>query len=443
MPTDYLDFELCIEREGQQYRATVVRSPAGEASYTFSHPFSDLELENFVLRMGATGRGQRRIDSPEMQLARQFGGRLYEAVFRGDVRASFVSSQHEAGRQGRGLRLKLRLEAPELINVPWEYLYDNALGRFLSLFEDTPVVRYAEMRGRVVPLSVKPPLSVLVMISSPQDYPALDVEREQANVEAALGELAGAGLLTMTRVEEATLPALAEVLLRGQYHVFHYIGHAGFDERSQDGVLVLEDGAGRSRLASGERLAVLLGNHPAMRLALLNACEGARTSSDDPFAGTATTLVRTGGVPAVIAMQFPITDEAAVTFARGFYTALSVGRPVDAAVTQARLAVFAQGSDVAWGTPVLYMRAPDGHIFDVEPLAAEEQVARQQAAATAPREGAPAPEPAGAPERAAEALQEEAASQEGEAAPPPARPPRPTTLPEEIPPRGKPTDLPI
>ena len=124
-----------------------------------------------------------------MQLARQFGSRLYEAVFRGDVRASFVSSQHEAQRQGRGLRLKLCLEAPELINVPWEYLYDNALGRFLSLFEGTPVVRYAEMRGRVAPLSVKPPLSVLVMISSPQDYAELDVEREQANVQAALGEL--------------------------------------------------------------------------------------------------------------------------------------------------------------------------------------------------------------------------------------------------------------
>jgi hypothetical protein len=416
MPADYLDFDLHIEREGQQYRASVVHSPAGQASHTFSHPFSDLELENFVLRMGATGRGQRRIDSPEMQLARQFGSRLYEAVFRGDVRASFVSSQHEAQRQGRGLRLKLCLEAPELINVPWEYLYDNALGRFLSLFEGTPVVRYAEMRGRVAPLSVKPPLSVLVMISSPQDYPDLDVEREQANVQAALGELVEAGLLTITRMEQATLPALADHLLRGQYHVFHYIGHAGFDQRRQDGVLVLEDGTGRGRLASGERLAVLLGNHPAMRLALLNACEGARTSSDDPFAGTATTLVRTGGVPAVIAMQFPITDEAAVTFARGFYTALSVGRPVDAAVTQARLAVFAQGSDVAWGTPVLYLRASDGRIFDVERAAA--------------------PEPAGVPERAADA------PPEGETAPPPAKPPRPTTLPEEITPRGRPTDLP-
>lgn len=399
---EYLDFELCINKEGQQYRATVVRSPAGEASYTFSAPFSDLELENFVLRLGATHRGTRRISSPEMQTARQFGSKLFEAVFRGDVRANFVSSQHEAQGQGLGLRLKLRLDAPELINYPWEYLYDGSLGRFLSLFEDTPIVRYIDMRARTVPLSVKPPLSILLMISNPKDHRRLDVDRERANVQAALGSLADAGTLTMTWLEEATLPALATSLLRGRFHIFHYIGHAGFDEHSQDGFLVLEDQEGLGVLTSAERLAVLLGNHPTLRLVLLNACEGARTSCDDPFAGAATSLVRTGEVPAVVAMQFPITDEAAITFARGFYSALSAGRPVDAAVTQARLAIFAEGNDVEWGKPVLYMRAPDGHIFDLEPIAPEEELPL----------------------------------------PPAAKPPRPTTLPEEITRPGRPKDLP-
>lgn len=380
---DYLDFELCIDKEGQQYKATVIRSPAGEASHTFTIPFSDLEVENFVLRLVATHRGMRRISSPEMQAARQFGSKLFEAVFRGDVRVSFASSQHEAKRQGLGLRLKLRLDAADLINIPWEYLYDASLGRFLSLFEDTPIVRYIEMRGHTVPLSVEPPLSVLLMISSPRDYGELKVDRERANVAAALGSLVDAGTLTITWMEEATLPALATYLLRGRYHIFHFIGHGGFDEHSQDGVLVLEDAEGRGDLTSGERLAVLLGNHPTLRLVLLNACEGARTSRDDPFAGTATTLVRTGEVPAVVAMQFPITDQAAITFAHGFYSALSAGRPVDAAVTQARLAIFAEGNDVEWGMPVLYMRAPDGHIFDVETRPSQEPAGPQRAPETA------------------------------------------------------------
>jgi hypothetical protein len=65
-------------------------------------------------------------------------------------------------------------------------------------------------------------------------------------------------------------------------------------------------------------------------------------------------------------MQLAITDVAAIAFGRGFFNALSVSKPVDAAVTQARLAIFASGNDVEWGTPVLYMRSPDGYIFNVQ-----------------------------------------------------------------------------
>lgn len=503
---EYLDFELCIEQEGQQYQANVVRSPTGEASQIFSLPFSDLELENFVLRLGVSRRGTRRISSAEMESSRQFGGRLFESVFRGDVRASFVSSQHEARRQGRGLRLKLRLEAPELFNVPWEYLYDSSLGRFLSLFEDTPIVRYLDVPRQMPPLAVDPPLSVLAMLSSPTDHPRLNVEGEKASLQQAVQALVDAGLLRVAWLEAATLPALADALLHRQYHILHFVGHGGFDERAQDGVLVLEGPNRQGRLVSGERLAVLLGNHPTMRLAFLNACEGARTSREDPFAGTATSLVRTGGVPAVVAMQFAISDEAAILFAEGFYAALSVGRPVDAAVTQARLSIFASGNDVEWGKPVLYMRAPDGRIFDVAALSAEAPVASQRVS-TAPSpderreallanlyqqasarlaerdwhkantllleltELAPAyrdaqalldQSKAGLQQQEAERLRQDAAArlaraQEAEAvqeaareqerlaerrSQAPAAPPRPTTLPEEIRRQGKPSDLP-
>jgi non-specific serine/threonine protein kinase len=68
----------------------------------------------------------------------------------------------------------------------------------------------------------------------------------------------------------------------------------------------------------------------------------------------------------VIAMQFEITDGAAIAFAQWFYAAIASGYPVDAALTEARKAIYAQGHGVEWGTPVLYMRAPDGRIFDIE-----------------------------------------------------------------------------
>jgi len=168
-------------------------------------------------------------------------------------------------------------------------------------------------------------------------------------------------------VPGATLSDLRKQLRQGTYHIFHFIGHGGFDERTQDGVLLLEDEARRGRRVSGHDLSMLLHNHRWLRLAILNACEGARTSRHDIFAGTAQSLVQQG-MPAVIAMQFEITDQAAITFAEEFYTALADGYPVDAAVVDARMAIFADGNDVEWGTPVLYMRSPDGRIFDVTPV---------------------------------------------------------------------------
>ncbi len=97
-------------------------------------------------------------------------------------------------------------------------------------------------------------------------------------------------------------------------------------------------------------------------LVVLNACEGARSDPTDPFAGTAQSLIQQG-IPAVVAMQFEITDPAAITFAHELYGAIADGYPLDAAVAEARKAIWANGNQVEWATPVLYLRAPDGRIF--------------------------------------------------------------------------------
>jgi len=381
---NYLDFDLLIERAGHKYQARVLNSPAGQASVAFRLPFSALELENFLLRVGRTRRGVRRLESPEMEAAKTFGGRLFDAVFAAEVRACLRRSLDEASRQGAGLRLRLRLAAvPELADLPWEYLYNPALNRFLTLSAETPLVRYLDLPERIQPLAVQPPLRALVMISSPSDYPQLDVEQEWTKLQEALGDLERRGLIVLERLDEATLAALQRRLRQTEYHVFHFIGHGGFDQQAQDGVLVMENEAGRGRQVSGNYLGTLLHDERTLRLAVLNACEGARAARTDPFAGTAQSLVQQG-IPAVIAMQFEITDEAAITLAHEFYRALADGYPVDAALAEARKAIFAQGNDVEWGTPVLYLRSPDGRIFDVAHVGAGRREERTPAPAPAP-----------------------------------------------------------
>lgn len=362
---DYLDFDLLIERAGEKYKARVLGSPAGQAAIEFSSPFSELELENFILKVGRPRRWAGRQESPEIKAAKSLGGRLFNAVFSGEVWSCLRSSLDETARQGVGLRLRLRLaDVPELADIPWEYLYNPSIDRFFSLSVDTPLVRYLDLPERIRPLGIEPPLRVLVMISSPCDYPSLDVEGEWAKLKVALDDLKHRGLVVLDRLEHATLSALQKQLRQEAYHIFHFIGHGSFDKQLQDGVLIMEDENQQSRLVSGQNLGRVLHDERTLRLVLLDACEGARSSRIDPFAGTAQSLVQQG-ILAVIAMQFEVTDETARTFAHQFYDALADGYPVDAALSEARKAIFAKGNTVEWGTPVLYTRSPDGSIFDI------------------------------------------------------------------------------
>lgn len=365
----YVDFDLLIEPAGNRtYRARVLNSPVGETRpVEVNLPFSDLELENFLLKVGRPRRQATRGEAtPEAEAVRDFGGRLFEAVFRDDLRAALTASLDQVEAQDdTGLRLRLRLsDCPELADLPWEYLYDRDARRFLALSQWTPVVRYLEMPARIRALRVTPPLRILMMAASPTDFPALDVVDEWTKTQEALRGLLATGRVHLDRVPDGTLAALRNMLRDGDYHVFHFIGHGRYDPATQDGVVALEGPGGRAQLVSGADLGALLHDERSLRLALLNSCEGARGGLGDPYSGTAQSLVYQG-IPAVVAMQFEITDTAAITFARSLYEAVADGYPLDAAVAEARNAVREQPNPVEWATPVLYLRAPDGRIFDV------------------------------------------------------------------------------
>jgi hypothetical protein len=71
-----------------------------------------------------------------------------------------------------------------------------------------------------------------------------------------------------------------------------------------------------------------------------------------------------GGLPAVVAMQYDLPNVAAKPFMKTLYEFLAMGKPLDWAVTKARLGLrFAILESPYWGIPVLFMRAPDGNIW--------------------------------------------------------------------------------
>ncbi len=362
------------------------RSVAGQTHGTMRFPYDTLELENALLKLEKallqSGGTRRKAVTGEEEDVQRFGQALFEAMLEGDLRSLYYESKREAMRQGQGLRVRLHIRVPELAALPWEYLYDPRVPDYLGLSRGTPLVRYLDLAHPIEPLAVAPPLQILAMIASPSDQEALNTTRERERMRIALEPLEQRGLVQLTWLEGQTWRDLQRAMRGGPWHIFHFIGHGAYDRRVDEGALALAEDDGQTYLMHATPLGRLLANHGTLRLAILNACEGAKGGQRDLFSSTAATLAQRG-IPAVLAMQYEISDRAAIELTSAFYEALADGMPVDAALAEARTAISLRvNNSLEWGTPVLFLRAQDGALFEVA--------------------GPPAPQPPKSPEKTKE-----------------------------------------
>jgi len=366
MPSRSIDFDLLLERTGERYRARVQASPAGEASADLDPGWPDAEIERLLAELGWPGELQHRPRTPARGLqARELGESLFRHLFVGKIAECWRVSLDRVRAKGEKLRLRLRLtDVPELALLPWEFLHDPDGDGFIAVSPDTPMVRYLDVEEKLLSAADSPQLRVLLFAGHSR-RPGLETERESEEIAEALAELEAAGRIVVDRMRASSLSELdARLRTGGPYHVFHFIGHGVFEHELDGGALVLEGEEGGEQRVGGERLGALLRAHPSLRLVVLNTCDGARSGSGETFAGPAQSLVRRG-VPAVLAMQCEISDRAAVLFARHFYAALAAGEAVESAAVAARRRLYFEGHEVEWATPTLYLRAADGHLFEL------------------------------------------------------------------------------
>jgi WD40 repeat protein len=366
---DHLEVRFTPER-GDSYGVEIAAASGARARDRFVAP-SAPDLER--LRLTVDPRNRVRDRSRYLDAARQFGQGLFEALLEAaSLRGVYRAAHRDARAAGRGLRVTLSLNAaPELAGIPWEFLYDRP--RFLAQHVHTPVVRFLDLADTPSPLRVEPPLRILGVVSRPNDdvLATLDPDEEQAALERRLESLIDAGHVTIRWLDRATLRAVQREVDHGdEFHVFHYIGHGEYDAESGESSLILEDHDRQPNRVGGQQLGALLCDRGSLRLTVLNTCEAAQTAPEDPMAGVAISLMEYG-VPAVVAMQFAMTDDGTLTFADALYGALAAGHSVDAAVTHGRRALAAH-SDIEWGTPVLFMRVADGRLFDMTPAGSRE-----------------------------------------------------------------------
>lgn len=370
----YDDFEIEIRPLTPGTYLLLATSSAGKRETNFAFPYDDLELENRLkdlqIALLSAASVRRRMAGPEQERVQKFGKELFDLVFSSsDIETIYRISQATAQREGRsGVRIRLRVDAPELAVLPWEYMYDEDENEYTVLSRSTPLVRHVHLPQTIAPYPVQPPLQLLVMIANPQGLPELDKERERQRIDRALTGLQQKGQLQVTWLEGETWRDLQQAMRQGPWHIFHFIGHGGFDKVRDEGVLVLSDDKDQIAPLTATQLGRLLANHASLRLVLLNACEGAYGSTHDILSSTSAILVRRG-IPAVIAMQHEISDQAAIEFSQAFYEAIADGYSVDAAVAEARVAVSMGATDsLEWGTPALYMASSSSRLFDLLPI---------------------------------------------------------------------------
>jgi CHAT domain-containing protein len=368
------DFVLNFDASSRGgFRARVLKSPFGEGVVRFSLPAvadaASQDPPGVSRDIGHQAVAATAGARPPLEI----GTELFRSVFQGQVRTLLDKSRGQLEiSPNLGLRLKIKLDPSDeetgaLADLPWELLCDGETEDFFALSRQTSLVRYLDVPRSSQPIPFTPPLRILAVAASPRSLPPLDLEEEARRLEDLNRSSSG---IAVRFLAHASAGAVREALAGDTYNALHFMGHGTFDRASGEGMLAFEGPGGTPDLVSGKAFATKLKDLRSLGVVVLNACNTARALHQEganPFRGVATALVL-GGVPAVVAMQRPISDLAAIGFSTAFYRHLARGDSIDEALTEGRQAIHsAKPETFEWATPVLFLRMPEGNVFVAKP----------------------------------------------------------------------------
>ncbi len=296
------------------------------------------------------------------------GRELYDAIFQGTIRDSWMIAQGVAQNQNEVLRLRLGLKDDRLPLLPWEVLNDGA--RPLATNTDIVFSRYRSSTSRSANPSDwqrdepdAPPLKILMVLAAPTDQEVLQLHQEAAQLQQELQRETPSGEapnLELTILDQPGREQLTEALEQSHYDILHYAGHSNLSASGGDLYLV-SDKTGLTEVLSGDDLAGLLVNN-GVRMVVFNSCQGfysAGASENGGSSGSLADALLKRNIPAVLAMAAQIPDDVALNLSRLFYRNLKQRVPIDLSLSRARQGLLSSyGSDqLYWALPILYMHA--------------------------------------------------------------------------------------
>jgi len=352
------DLELSLRRrEGGRYSLEL----------RFSQPQSEAEvrpLRDVTVRFDLARLREFALDSIG------YGYALAAMLFADPaVAAAFAQARSAARSQGLSLRLRLTIggDAPELHALHWETLRDPQDGALLTTSEQLLFSRYlGSPDWQPVRLRPQGELRALVVIAAPTDLanyqlPAIDAATEEQLARDSLAALP----CTILSGPSATLNAMVAELRDG-HDILYVICHGALVD--SEPWLYFVDEAGRTARLAGRDLVTCiaeLAHRP--RLVVLASCHSAGDG-----AGAALTalgpLLAEAGVPAVLAMQGPLSLETAHRCLPVFFQELQRDGRIDRALVVARGSVRERPD---FWAPALLMRLRSGRLWYVPGFAGE------------------------------------------------------------------------
>lgn len=316
------------------------------------------------------------------------GHGLFEALLptAGGARREFENAFY-TDRKGGELQLVFDKDATDLACQPWELLRDG--------FPDEPrtpidVVRYIASGRTAQTLEVpQGPCQILYVTTRPRGYPQAAHDRDV--ITASIASSTSQGRLEFKELSIRTHQSLKQRLMdtsQPPVHVLHFDGHGTFARlcpicgtpnyphelicdadhgenkcgaslltTPARGYLLFETAAGAVEFIDTTKFLEGI-QRSEVRLVVLSSCHSARVRGADLLlAGVGPGLIL-AGVPAVVAMQFSISDKDAIQFNKEFYKALAQGDSLPNAAYRARTML----PEPARWSPVLYLRSRDHQI---------------------------------------------------------------------------------
>jgi hypothetical protein len=316
-------------RDGDVY-ARAVESPEGETAARFAADVPiDLPPLNDVWQMA----GQPVFHD-------EAGRRLFGAVMAGDLRDLYGLSRRLAAESQATLTLELRFDrsALHLAQYPWELLHDDV--RFLLASDTVNLVRSVPFPESVHPFAPRRTFEVLLAeVNGTAGFNTL---------QASLADAMAFGPVDLAYLMPPSWESLMDWLLAGAPDVLHFMGQGD----AAGAGLLFEREMGGLDPVSAARLGDALYS-TRLRLLILSAAVAARDAGEPQLAAVAPALV-VAGIPAVVAMQGWLPDDALTAMMRALYRALRSGYSLETAVLMGRMALR---RSTYWHAPTLLVRA--------------------------------------------------------------------------------------